>query len=271
MAASKFDGARALVTGAGSGLGRAVSLELSRRGAKVLCADVNLAGAEDTARQCGDGAFAMQCDVSTRADVQAAADAMDARWGGADLVVNNAGVAVAGNFGTVSEEDWRWIVGVNLLGVANGCEVFVPRFKAQNRGWVLNVASMAGLIAPPEMAPYCATKYAVVAMSECLRGELQETGVGVTVLCPSFFKTNIMANGRGASERSTRMAEKLMQKSAINADDVARIALDGLERGQLYVLPHGEGQFLWALKRLSPRGFVGTVPKFLRRAQAWAR
>lgn len=271
MAASKFDGARALVTGAGSGLGRATAMALAQRGAKVLCADVNLTTAEETARRCGGDAFAVVCDVSRRAEVQAAADAMDARWGGADLVVNNAGVAVAGHVGTVSEDDWRWIVGVNLLGVANGCEVFVPRFKAQGRGWVLNVASMAGLIAPPEMAPYCATKFAVVAMSECLRGELHGTGVNVTVLCPSFFKTNIMQNGRGASDRSAKMAEKLMEKSPINADDVARIALDGLERGELYVLPHNEGRFLWGLKRLSPSSFVGGVPRLLRRAQAWAR
>lgn len=271
MGASRLDGARALVTGAGGGLGRAFALELSRRGAKVLCADVNLEGAEETARRCGHDAFAIECDVESRDALHTAADAMDARWGGADVLINNAGVAVAGPLGTVSEADWRWIVGVNLLGVAHGCEVFVPRFKAQNRGWVLNVASLAGLVAMPEMAPYNATKYAVVGLSETLRGELVGTDVGVSVLCPSFFKTNIVSSGRGVPSRSRKMAEKLMEKSPIDADDVARIALDSLERGRFYILPHGEGRLLWGLKRVVPGGFVNGVPRIFKRVQGWMR
>lgn len=271
MGASKLVGARALVTGAGSGLGRAFAQELSRRGARVACADVNLASAEETARRCGADAFALACDVASRSEVQAVADAMDGRWGGADVVINNAGVAVAGSVGTVSETDWSWIVGVNLMGVANGCEVFVPRFKAQARGWVLNVASLAGLIAMPEMGPYNATKYAVVGLSETLRGELHDTGVSVSVLCPAFFRTSILDNGRGLPSRAQKMAERLMDKSPISADDVARIALDGLERGRFYLLPHNESRLLWGVKRFSPGAFVGGVPRVFKKAQGWMR
>lgn len=271
MGGARLSGARALVTGAGSGLGRAVALELSRRGARVLCTDVNGDAAAETAARCGSEATSMVCDVATRGALEAAAAQMDARWGGADLVVNNAGVAVAGPVGTIPEEDWAWIVGVNLLGVVNGCEVFVPRFRAQGRGWVLNVASMAGLVAMPEMGPYNATKYAVVGLSETLRGELVGSGVSVSVLCPSFFQTNILESGRRLPSQSRKLAETLMRKSPISADDVARIALDGLVRGDFYVLPHAEGRALWGLKRLIPGGFVRGVPRILRRVQSWAR
>lgn len=271
MGGSRLSGARALVTGAGSGLGRAVALELARRGARVLCADINEASAQETAARCGGDAFALACDVSSRAAIEAAAAEMDARWGGADVVINNAGVAVAGAVGTIPEADWSWIVGVNLLGVVNGCEVFVPKFRGQGRGWVLNVASMAGLIAMPEMGPYNATKYAVVGLSETLRGELQGTGVGVSVLCPSFFQTNILESGRRLESKSRKLAETLMRKSPINAEDVARIALDGMERGRFFVLPHAEGRALWGVKRLNPGGFVKGVPWILRGLQRLTR
>lgn len=268
MGGSRLSGARALVTGAGSGLGRAVALELARRGARVLCTDIDGERAQETAARCGGDAFSMVCDVASRAAVEAAAAAMDARWGGADVVINNAGVAVAGPVGAIPEEDWSWIVGVNLAGPVNGCEVFVPRFKAQNKGWILNVASMAGLIAMPEMAPYNATKYAVVGLSETLRGELSGTDVTVSVLCPSFFQTNILEAGRGLPSKSRKVAQTLMQKSPINADDVARIALDGMERGRFFILPHAEGRALWGLKRLNPAGFIKGAPWLLRRLQS---
>src|SRR6185312_10510780 len=112
------------------------------------------------------------------------------------LVINNAGVAVGGRVGEVALDDWRWIMGVNLWGVIHGCHVFATQLRAQGSGHILNVASAAGLLAPPGMAPYNVTKAAVVALSETLRGELRDAGVGVTVLCPTFFRTNIAASSR---------------------------------------------------------------------------
>jgi NAD(P)-dependent dehydrogenase (short-subunit alcohol dehydrogenase family) len=177
-------------------------------------------------------------------------------FGGADLVVNNAGVGLAGPVGKVPLEDWRWIVGVNLWGVIHGCHVFVPRFKARGRGHVINVASAAGLLAAPEMAAYNVTKSGVVALSETLAAELDGTGVGVTVLCPTFFRTNIVRNGRSHTQRAQPEAvEKIMDRAKIQAPDVARFALATADAGGLYALPHGDGRWMWRLKRLLPETF----------------
>ena len=125
---------RAVVTGAGSGLGRAFCLELARRGAQVIASDVNLTEARATAEQMGQmgaTAHAVQCDVSKLDQVEALAVEAEKRLGGVDLMINNAGVAVSGNIGDVPPADWQWIVGVNLWGVVHGCHVFVPRFRKQ--------------------------------------------------------------------------------------------------------------------------------------------
>jgi len=174
------DSPRAVVTGAGSGLGRAFCLELKKRGARLVCADIDEAAAQRTASEVGG--TAVRCDVARIEDVEALAAAAERALGGVDLVVNNAGVAVAGPVGEVPLDDWRWIMGVNLWGVIYGCHVFAPRLKKQGRGHIINVASAAGLLAPPGMAPYNVTKAAVVALSETMSAELKQTGVGVTVL-----------------------------------------------------------------------------------------
>ena len=258
---SKFHNARAVVTGAGSGLGRAICLELARRGAKVLAADIDLASAEETHRiMTGGPHFAHACNVAQRAEVEAMARAAEDRLGGVDLVVNNAGVAVAGEIGTISEADWTWIVGVNLWGVVHGCEVFAPKLKAQGRGFILNVASMAGLLGVAKMGPYSATKFAVVGLTECLRGDLAPHGITVSLLCPSFFKTKIASSAR-SDESVQRLVQSLMERSPLDADDVARIALDGLERGQMHILPHADGRWFWRLKRALPKQFADLAPK----------
>ena len=247
---------RAVVTGAGSGLGRAFCVELSRRGARIVGADVRDEGLRETAALLpGAPMESFVCDVSKRESVDALERFAQERLGGVDLLINNAGVAVAGEMGTVSGADWSWIVGVNLLGVAHGCEAFLPAMRRQKTGHVINVASLAGIACAPTMAPYNATKAAVIAISETLAGELMDTGVGVTVLCPSFFPTNIIEGSRGGDPKGRGMAEKMMAKSKWTADDVARMTLDGAAAGQLYVLPHAEGRLLWWVKRTAPQAF----------------
>jgi short-subunit dehydrogenase len=137
--------------------------------------------------------------------------------------------------------------------------------KAAGRGHVINVASAAGLLAPGGMAPYNVTKAGVVAMSETLAGELAGTGVGVSVLCPTFFTTNIAEAGRGSDDRMKRIARKMMAKSKVQAPDVARAALDAVERGDLYVVPMSDGRWAWRIKRVSPQGFHRMAPKLLER------
>jgi NAD(P)-dependent dehydrogenase (short-subunit alcohol dehydrogenase family) len=254
---------RAVVTGAGSGLGRAFCLELARRKARILAADIDLASAEETARlvrAAGGEAVTHRCDVAVAEEVEGLAEAVDRAYGGADLVVNNAGVGVGGPVGKVPLEDWRWIMGVNLWGVIYGCHTFVPRFKERGSGHVINVASAAGLLSAPEMAPYNVTKSGVVALSETLAAELAGTGVGVTVLCPTFFKTNIARSGRTHNERGgPEDIEKMMDRATVQAPDVARFALETADAGGLYALPHRDGRWMWRLKRLVPETFQSVL------------
>lgn len=252
---------RAVVTGAGSGLGRAFAFELARRGGRVLCADIDEANAQKTASQIGAAAVAARADVSKIEEVEALAVVAERQWGGVDVVINNAGVAVGGEVGDVPLDDWRWIVGVNFWGVVHGCHVFTPRLRRQGSGHILNVASAAGLLSPPGMAPYNATKAAVVALSETLSAELRKHGVGVTVLCPTFFRTNIADSARATDRAQLAAVHKMMDSSTIQADDVARIALDAAARGELYTLPHADGRWMWRIKRWAPAQFAALVTK----------
>ena len=253
---------RAVVTGAGSGLGRAICLDLARRGARVVLSDIDLTSAEETAAMLGAGAVrAVRCDVAKADDVGALASACDDALGGVDLVVNNAGVAVSGRVGDIPLADWEWIIGVNLWGVVHGCHHFTPRLRAQGHGAILNVASAAGLVSAPLMAPYSATKAAVVALSESLSGELSGTPISVTVLCPTFFQTNIGHAARGSTARTDALIEKLMKRASIQADGVARFALDAVAASQLYAVPHADGRWMWRLKRATPAGFTAIAKR----------
>jgi NAD(P)-dependent dehydrogenase (short-subunit alcohol dehydrogenase family) len=269
MSGFKLDGCRAVVTGGGSGLGRALALELSRRSARVVIADVDVVGGEETARLIQESgrrdegaAVVHRCDVTSAEQVEDLARFAEERLGGIDFVANNAGVAVAGDVGVVSLDDWRFVVGVNLWGVIHGCHVFVPRLRKQKRGAILNVASAAGLLAPPTMAPYNVTKAGVVSLSETLHAELRRDGIGVTVLCPTFFRTQILASSRGPTDDKQRAAvEKMMDGSRVQAPEVARAALSAVERGSLYAVPMWDGSVMWLLKRLFPsvfHGFLGS-------------
>jgi NAD(P)-dependent dehydrogenase (short-subunit alcohol dehydrogenase family) len=262
-------GTRAVVTGAGSGIGRAFCLELARRGARVLASDIDLASAHQTVALMEGGKsshHARRCDVSQLGEVEGLAAQADELLGGVDLIINNAGVAVSGEMGQVSMEDWRWVMGINLWGVIHGCHVFVPRLRRQKHGYVLNVASLAGLVSLPPLGPYNVTKAGVVALSETLAAEAAADGLKVSVLCPSFLRTNIGRAGRGVtSPEQTEAVEKLMDASPMNADDVARHALDRMVAGELHIVPQNDAQLVWRLKRLLP----GQVTRVLPRLAAW--
>jgi NAD(P)-dependent dehydrogenase (short-subunit alcohol dehydrogenase family) len=259
---------RAVVTGAGSGLGRAFCRELCRRGARVLASDVSLELAERTVasvRQLGGTAYASECDVSQLANVQALAASADTHLGGADLLINNAGVGVSGRVGEVPIDDWTWLMSINLWGAIHGCHVFVPRFRVQRSGAVLNVASAAGLLAPPELAAYNVSKAGIIALSETLSQELAEDGISVTVLSPTFFRSNFIGASRSHNQAMLRLGELLVQNSRLNTDRIARTALDAVASGRLHVLVGAQGRWLWRLKRLVPEGFTRRLAPLLRR------
>jgi NAD(P)-dependent dehydrogenase (short-subunit alcohol dehydrogenase family) len=246
---------RVVVTGGGSGLGRALSLELAARGARVLVTDVRLAAAEETVAELkglAATAQALEVDVTRPADLEKAAETAERLWSGTDLLINNAGVAAGGLVGDIPLADWEWILRINLWGVIHGCHVFVPRMKAQRSGNILNVASAAGIASLPEMASYNVSKAAVISLSETLHAELAPFGIQVSVLCPTFFRTNLLETFRAPSERQRALAEAAFARSRSNARDVARAAVRGLEAGRLIVVPQLDGKFVWWMKRFVP-------------------
>lgn len=269
--------ARTVITGAGSGFGRALALAIAARKGRLVLSDVNLAAVEETARLAiaagADEAITVTCDVSKLEEVEAlaavAARGTDGRDAEIGLVVNNAGVSSGGNIGELPIADWRLTIDVDLWGVIYGCHVFVPILRKQRSGHILNVASAAGLISTPRMGAYNVAKAGVVALSETLAGELGGSGVGVTVLCPTFFKTNIVSSGRFADDSTRRMAERLMSRG-IDAGVVVEASLEAVERGQLYCVPMADGRWFWRLKRLSPESFRWLVSKARRRIDTQA-
>lgn len=250
-----MSGQRIFITGGASGLGRALAERYARQGARLCIGDVNDArGAETQAALAALGATAqyLRCDVTREEDLQAAADWMQANWGGADLVFNNAGVADLGGIEDVPMKDWQWIVDINLLGVVRGCKVFAPMFKRQGSGHFVNVASMAGLIHPPFAAGYNATKAAVVALSETLNVELNPAGIAVSVVCPAFFRTNLSESIRTTNPRFERRMHRLVDEAKLGAEEIAARIVQGVQRGDFHILTHAHERRLWLLKRFLP-------------------
>jgi NAD(P)-dependent dehydrogenase (short-subunit alcohol dehydrogenase family) len=256
---------RAVVTGAGSGLGRALALDLAKRGASLLISDIDAASAEQTAelvREHHARTETFGCDVTDRDAVFALVDEAVERLGGIDLLANNAGVAVGGPFDEISIEDWRWAVDINLWGVIYGCQAAVPKMRTQGRGYILNVASAAGLLAPPSMSAYNVTKAGVVSLSETLYAEYKAEGIRVSVLCPTFFRTNIIEASRGATtEKDDAQIIRWMERSKVQAQDVAKAAIDSVRDGNLYVQPMRDGRLAWRLKRMAPQRFYDSLSK----------
>lgn len=256
MAQRRTRQAHAVVTGAGSGIGRAFAVELAARGGRVVCADIDATSAKETVVQleeAGGEALPAQCDVSSEDEVRTLAVTAEDWFGHApDLVINNAGIGAGGRtVGDTSLDDWQRTLGVNLWGVIHGCHVFVPALRAAGRGGIINVASAAGFTAAPRMAPYNVSKAGVVSLSETLAAELSGTGVAVTVLCPTFVKTNIF-DGELIEPEAARLAGKIARVAGFSARRVARTTLDAHDRGRLYVVPQPDAQLLWRSKRLLP-------------------
>lgn len=239
----------AVVTGGGSGIGRALAEAFAREGARVVVADVEESAATavaDGIRGRGGEALAARVDVTDLGQVQALADRAFADFGAVHVLCNNAGVALHGALQDATHRDWEWVLGVNLWGVIHGLEAFLPRMIARGQpGHVVNTASMAGLIASQGLGVYNASKYAVVGISETLVKDLRPHGIGVSVLCPLGVATRILqsARNRPAQLRNERegtdSAVELIGKY-LDPDTVASMVLAAVRANRLYVITHDE-------------------------------
>jgi NAD(P)-dependent dehydrogenase (short-subunit alcohol dehydrogenase family) len=245
----------AVVTGGASGIGRAMAERFAREGMKVVLADVEekpLGEAREGLARAGAEAVAVRTDVSKWEQVDALARRALEAFGAVHVVCNNAGIGAGGMSWELSLEEWRWVLDVNLWGVIHGMRAFVPRFIAQGQGHVVNTASIAGLLTAPGMGPYCASKHAVVAISECLHHDLTVTGNGgvkVSVVCPGWVKTNIADSDRNrptsvpaaAVTPATQMMSSMMRAAiagGIPPEEVAGQVLSAIVEERFWVITH---------------------------------
>lgn len=249
----------AVITGAGSGLGRAMALAWAREGFKIGATDVSLPAVEETiemVKNAGGDGEAMRCDVRLVKDIRAVADHFFRIWGKVGILANNAGVADVGYVGEIPLDNWGRTIDTSLWGTIYGCHVFVPRMKAQGGGYIVNTASAAGLMNMPEMAPYNVVKAGVISLSETLRVELAPHNIGVTVLCPSFIKTNLIRNVTTTDAWQSELVEALFGNARVTAEEVVEATLKAVRRRRIYVVPQFTPRWGWRMKRLNPGAFT---------------
>ncbi|MCC5872984.1 MAG: SDR family NAD(P)-dependent oxidoreductase [Gammaproteobacteria bacterium] len=247
----------AFITGGASGIGLAMADAFADSGMKLVIADVDteaLAAVAQRFRGRNVPVLTLELDVTDRVAFAAAADRAYAEFGAVHVLCNNAGVYRGGTLDRVTYEDWDWVLGVNVGGVVNGIQTLLPRMRDQGEGGhIVNTASMAGLSAGAGLGVYNASKYAVVGLSEALRADLVPHGIGVSVLCPGMVRTGILESERNrpaeraaddpAAELAAREHNAFMQAmmaSGIDADDVARVVLEGVRENRFWLLSHPE-------------------------------
>jgi NAD(P)-dependent dehydrogenase (short-subunit alcohol dehydrogenase family) len=253
----RLEGKTAFITGGASGIGFAMAKAFLAEGMNVAIADVDEAAlkeAEAALRGSNAEVRAYQLDVTDREQYASVADRVEADLGSVHVVCNNAGVYRGGSMDSVTYEDWDWVMGVNVGGVINGVQTWLRRMEAHGQGGhIVNTASMAGVATSPGLGVYNTSKFAVVGLSEALRDDLAEAGIGVSVLCPGMVQTRILESERtrpdafapddADAEAAARSHSEIMQmamNAGIPAEEVAQLVVDGIRSNKLYLFPHPE-------------------------------
>jgi 3-oxoacyl-[acyl-carrier protein] reductase len=258
-------GKRALITGAASGIGREIALHLALEGVHVYLLDVNLDDLEvvaHDARVCGVEAVAVRCDLSQPEQIEAALGEMLDAWGHIDILVNNAGVAFYGPTDKMTAAQWEWLLGINLLAAIQITREVLPTLLLRPEGHILNVCSIAGLVAGPRSAAYHVSKFGLVGFTESLRAEYSRRGLGVTALCPGPVRTNLYR--AGVSGKSNRVVPEPPAWLSTSPERVAVAAIRAIRKNQRFVLLTLVAHALFNAKRFAP-GFLDWLNHFVRR------
>ena len=262
------DTPKVAITGAGSGLGAAMAHRFAAEGFGVAVTDVSRERADAVAkelRESGTQAFSQVLDVTRIEDWKALHRRIHGEWGGLDVLINNAGVAAAGRCEESSLEDWQWVIDIDLMGVVKGCHTFIPMLRNQaeqgRRGHIINIASFAALSGMAGISAYGTAKAGVYALSEHLRAEFAASGIGVSVVCPAFVRTQLTNDLRCTDPSYRARVERWMDRSGVTADDVASTVWNAYRRRQFLVLTHRPTRWAWLLKRWWPERYYREVAR----------
>lgn len=249
---------RAFITGGGGSLGKALALQLANDGWTIGITDIKeeaLAESKTQIENKGGKALTYQFDVANKEQYKTAFDDFIAKAGGIDLLVNNAGVGDGGLFGEYGLANWDWITGINQMAAIYGSHYAVPHMKKQQSGHIISIASAAGFANMPNMSMYNVTKAAVISLMETLYAELTPFHINTSVVCPTFFRSNIMQHNRGDKE-ATSIGQYIINKAKYGPDEIAQYILTRAGKNEFYILHPFQARMVFNIKRLIPRYFL---------------
>ena len=261
------------ITGAGSGLGRALALAYAARGYAVAISGRNIDKLLETRallEAVNASVFSWRCDVTDEDSVRSFVEATVHQIGRIDVFINNAGYAHAGHVVDTPLSDWQTLFDTNLFGAVRACRAVIPVMRQQQAGQLINIASFAGIANAPTMAAYNASKAALISLSETLRMELNDDHIGVTVACPSFFDTDLHLSLQTPNPEMRGVVERLIKRSGFTAEQIAADIMRGVDRKQFLVLSQPQSKRLYWLKRLSTRLYVRAMLNYIRQRNAKA-
>jgi NADP-dependent 3-hydroxy acid dehydrogenase YdfG len=263
-----------VITGAGSGIGRALAVESAKKGAILALADWNEEGLKETQTEArAKESIVRKLDVRSEEGFQAFASDVQKELGGAHVVVNNAGVSLSDTVGSMKRSDFEWLIDINFWGVVRGTETFLPQLLSKDDGHIVNISSVFGLIGVPSQSAYNASKFAVRGYTEALRQELEEAGAPVHVTCvhPGGVKTNIVRNGRhvkdafGRATDTAKLSHMFDAAARTTPTKAAETILAGILSNSPRVLIGRDAQMIDLVQRLFPTGY----PRVLHRVTQW--